>query len=519
MDIKSLCPGPSTWQIVLLSLRPDRIVIHLEPLKREARCPQCGTLSRRIHSRYLRHPWDLPWSRWPVQLCIITRRFFCDSPSCQRSIFSEPFPELLEPYAHQTVRLQKALLEMAHISSAEGAAQIAGVVGYFTSGDSLLRRQRREQVMIPEPRVIGVDEFAFRRGITYGTVIVDLEKHRPIAVLESDQADPFSEWLLAHPGIEIITRDRDETYAIAGKQAAPQAIQVADRFHLVRNIGEALKKFYRSRKWKITQNAGILPVVPDQKPGIIPRGFGPQPTPLKQARWEEVQQRRQDRQSIQGISRDMGIKRDTVRRYLALDSPPIYTRPPRPKVTVPFLPYLQKRWEEGCHNARQLYREIYQLGYRNKERRVRETVHPWRTEQPLPRPVPSPPVAHWVLCPRNHLKAEETDHLDQILDLNPLLETGYWLKERFLAIIHQGDTVGLDAWLEEAANSELKVFRGLSASLRRDLAAVRNALILPWSNAQCEGQICRVKLIKRIGYGRAKIDLLRKRILHRMVTG
>lgn len=116
---------------------------------------------------------------------------------------------------------------------------MARVMGIISSGDSLIRRQRREELVIPEPRIIGVDEFSFRRGAIYGTLIVDLERHRPIAVLESDQAGPFREWLRIHPGIQIITRDRDEAYASAGRQAAPQTVQVADRFHLVKNAGEA----------------------------------------------------------------------------------------------------------------------------------------------------------------------------------------------------------------------------------------------------------------------------------------
>ena len=126
MDIlQSLCPDPSLWRVVLISPRQDRIVIHLEPLKREACCPVCGTLSRRVHSHYLRQPWDLAWSSWPVQLFVRARRFFCDCPDCPRIIFSEPFPQTLKYYGHRTLRLQKVLLEMAHTGSAEGASRLA----------------------------------------------------------------------------------------------------------------------------------------------------------------------------------------------------------------------------------------------------------------------------------------------------------------------------------------------------------------------------------------------------------
>jgi transposase len=523
MDIKSLCPDTATWQIVLIAFRPDRIVLHLEPWGREARCPICGTLSRRIHSRYLRHPWDLPWSCWPVQLYVITRRFFCDCPSCTRRIFSEPFPDLLEPYARQTNRLQNTLLEVSHIGSAEGASRMALAMNVVTSGDSLLRRQRKEQVEIPEPKIIGVDEFAFRRGGIYGTLIVDLERHRPIAVLDSDQADPFSEWLLAHPGIEIITRDRDEAYATAGRSAAPGARQVADRFHLVINVGEALKKLLQSRKWQIpvaTTNPS-----PDT-PAIKVAPLAPIPIPpsiiRNQAHWQAVHQRNREGYSMRAIARELRMSRNTVKSYLDMESASAleYRRALQPTKSGPYLTYLHKRWEEGVHDGRVLYREIVKLGYPGKLTQLYNILRPWRKAHRLQFPAhePLPPLSRWVLRPRVQLPPEEEEPLEMILQVNPPLATGYDLKERFLKMIHQRDVGGLDAWLQEAANSGINQFRSLAASIKRDYEAVKNALILPWSNAQCEGQICRVKLIKRTGYGRAKMDLLRKRILHRNVT-
>jgi transposase len=253
MDIESLCPDPSLWRIVLISPRPDRIVIHLEPRRREAHCHLCGALSQRIHSHYFRRPWDLNWGRWPVQLYVVARRFFCDCPDCPCRIFAEPFPDILKYYSRQTSRLQTALLEMAHSGSAEGASRLAKVLGYVTSGDSLLKLQRREKMEIQEPRVVGIDEFSLRRSpeIIYGTIIVDEERHLPIAVLDTDQMKPVAEWLKCHSGIEIITRDRDQSYANAAKYAAPQAIQVADRFHLSQNVSEALKVFFKAHTWKL----------------------------------------------------------------------------------------------------------------------------------------------------------------------------------------------------------------------------------------------------------------------------
>src|SRR5215510_14290684 len=219
-------------------------------MRRAVASPVCGTRSRRVHSRYRRKPWDVPWGLWPVQLVVHTRRFFCDAPACPRRIFVEPFPGMLARYARQTERLRRVLLELAHASSAEMAARVAGWLGYVTSPDTLLRRQRAELIVLPSPRALGVDEFALRRGLTYATLLVDLERQQPVAILEGRTAEPLMKWLQAHPSVTILARDRADAYALAGRQAAPDALQVADRFHLMRNVSAALKELLHSRRWR-----------------------------------------------------------------------------------------------------------------------------------------------------------------------------------------------------------------------------------------------------------------------------
>lgn len=518
VEAKTLCPDPSVFRLVSITPIPSVILLNLIPLSSSARCPACGVVSSRIHSRYVRTPMDLPWSQCPVRLMITARRFFCDNSSCPRRIFTEPFPNTLERYARQTNRLRNYLLELTNAASAEAAARIARIIGAPVGGDSLIHRQRQEQFAFTQPRVIGVDEFAFRRGPVYGTLIVDLERHRPIAILESDRAEPFSEWLKAHPGIEIIARDRDESYASAGRVAAPGAIQVADRFHLVLNARDALKTLFQSRRWKLPVrevNQDTVTEIPNvNTPSVSTR----QPTPLKLARWQEVQKRKAAGYTMKAIAIELGMGHHTVKRYLSMESPPIISRARSPTQVSPFFPYLQKRWEEGCHNGRQLYKEIVKLGYPGKQTQVYEALLPWREGKRLHLPPPQPalPLSRWVLCQRDSLKPEEKDSLETILLLNPPLAVGYHLKERFLEIINQGDVNGLFCWLKEAANSGLKAFQGMAGGIQRDIDAVINALVLPWSNGQCEGQICRVKLIKRAGYGRAKLDLLRQRVLHQV---
>ena len=166
MGGEPLCPSPEVWRLGLIALLHDRILIHLEPRRESVLCPHCGTRSNRIHSRYWRRPWDLSWSSWPVQLVVHARKFFCDNALCLRRIFTEPFPGVLGRYARQTQRLHKVLLELAFSSCAEAAARVSKLLGYITSPDTLIRYQRREQITTPMPQVLGVDEFALRRGST-----------------------------------------------------------------------------------------------------------------------------------------------------------------------------------------------------------------------------------------------------------------------------------------------------------------------------------------------------------------
>ncbi len=198
-----------------------------------------------------------------------------------------------------------------------------------------------------------------------------------------------------------------------------------------------------------------------------------------------------------------------------MEYPPVYPlRPPQHKKIDKYLPYLEQRWSEGCHNARLLYREISQRGYDGAETRVREAVRPWREGKTVP--VKQPSLGTLVMRPVEQLDAEQQERLSRYLEDNPMLARGYHLKEWFHDLVRRRDTQGLECWLDEAAESGLTPFQRVARSIVSDYQAVRHALEMSWSTGQCEGQICRVKLIKRMGYGRAKPDLLRKRILHRV---
>jgi hypothetical protein len=278
-----------------------------------------------------------------VQLVVQARRFFCDAPTCLRRIFVESFPQVLARYGRQTERWRQMLLELAQACGAEKGARLAGWLGYVASPDTLIRRQRQESFVFPTPRILGVDEFALRRSCIYGTLLVDLESRQPIAVLEGRTAEPLIQWLQVHPAIAVLVRDRADAYALAGRVAAPDALQVADRFHLVRNVSDALKTLLHAHRWRqpaITvppADSAALATVPAPSPKAI-IGQAPQPTPRKRAVWEAIHQGRSLGQSVRHIARAAGLDRRTVRKYLAAAQPPVYpTRRPRPTQLTPYV--------------------------------------------------------------------------------------------------------------------------------------------------------------------------------------
>ncbi len=403
--VEPLCPSLAFWRIACIAPLDNRIVLHLEPTRPEVSCPLCGTPSGRVHRRYRRHAWDLPWSGWPVQLSIEVRHFFCDNPGCRRRIFAEPFPEVLERYARRTGRAWLALLELAHASSAERAALVARLLGFLVSPDTLIRWQLQEQFAFPPPVALGVDEFAWRRGRSYGTILVDLLRHLPIALLGEKSANSLATWLKEHPGIAVLARDRDDSYALAGRLAIPDAIQVADRFHLLRNVSEALKQLLYSRSW-VTPEDGEgdqpLPQAAECTQDIDDVPKEPEPTPLKRARWQAVQEARRRGLSTRAIASLTGISRVTVRKYLQAESPPGYHRPgPAPTKLAPYLDQLRRRWVEGCHNCSQLHRELRALGYAGGDAQVRRAVQAWRR-------IPRSPPASWCRPARRRRQREAT---------------------------------------------------------------------------------------------------------------
>jgi transposase len=532
-----LLVGTNRWRLSTVAIEGDgSVALRVVPSAAGAACPVCATPSTRRHSWYRRTALDLPWRGHPVRLRLWARRFFCDAPTCPRKVFAARFAGLLAHYARRTEAVTQRLLAIAQRAGGEAGARLAQATGVPVSPETLRRLLRAcAPGEAATPAALGVDEFALRRRQRYGLVLVDRETHRPIDVLPDQEASPLAAWRRRHPGVGAVARDRGPHSREGVTLGAPDAIPVADRFHLLRNVVDALDAVQQQRRRggsaAYRDAAHSTPLAPPAAPAEAARPppwatapAGPaarQPSPrVGPAQGERARALRTAGHSVRSIGRALGLAPKPIRRLLARAEPPqqeyLHHRPV-PKPVAPFLPYLQQRWLEGCHNGRQLTRELEARGYRGSGSSVRWLIARWRPPKPPP-PARRPRLlrrhGRWLrLRDPAHLKEDERPDLERVLAADPVLAAAHALVQQFRTALHARDLPGCERWLCAAQASGLPPFESLAAGLLGDYDAVRNAFIYPWSTGPVEGAITRVKLLKRQGYGRAKTPLLRARVL------
>jgi transposase len=493
---------------------------------RQATCPSCGYLSSRVHSRYQRRLADAAIGGRRVVLRLRVRRFFCDDHGCRARTFAEQIPDLTSRYARRSPLLHKLLEAIGLALAGRAGARLAQILGVKTSRSTLLRLLRA----LPEPEptsvvVLGVDDFALRRGHVYGTVLVDMATHQPVDLLADRETGTFAGWLQDHPGTQVVCRDRAGAYAEAARQAAPDAIQVADRWHLWHNLGQHVEKTVAAHHRCLTESANPEPLpTPDLNRATVDvattRADNRAIVVRTRQRYDAVQELVAQGKGIKPIMRELGLAKETVRRFVrasSVDELLATPRAGRPSILDQFKPYLHQRWRDGATCASDLFREIRQQGYAGSQGTVIAYLRPFRQYDTAPPAIPPPPkvrdITSWLLRYPDCLDAGEQLKHKQVLARCPHLEALAGHVTAFAAIMTGRHGDRLDAWIDQVERDELPQLRSFAAGLKRDLAAVVNGLTLPYSSGAVEGTVYRIKMFKRQMYGRARFDLLRKRVL------
>ena len=534
------------------------LVVEAHSATAQASCPSCRQPSLRVHSRYCRTPRDLPVSEHMVRLLLHVRRFFCDNPACTRRTFAERLPQLLPFRAQRTIRLTRSVQNVANALGGKAGARLASKLHMRISHDTLLRILRQAESVPPvTPRVLGVDDFALKKGRVYGTILVDLEQHQPIDLLPDRTAETFATWLRGHPGVEVIARDRSTEYARGATDGAPTALQVADRWHVLKNLSYALERMLGRLHAELAHLPEPPPVGGSPTPPTPPllralRLPSRREQTIRQAardrrvaRYQQVQTLYQQGVPLLQIASRLRMSRATVRKFAtAAVFPERALQRRQSSMLDPYVPYLQQRWAAGCTNASQLWREIQEQGYPGVRKQVARWMHQHRSE-----PAPTGPKKYrhsseargqtaeesantsaaaatapalaaprrlvWLLLRSSvEFDAEESATFSRIQQ-HPQVARAIELAQEFQAMVRQRQPERLDGWLAACLESDILELQSFATGLQHEYASIRAALSEPWSTGQVEGQITRVKLAKRQMYGRAKFDLLKQRVLQR----
>jgi transposase len=456
-------------------------------------------------------------------LVLSVRRLFCNNQRCQRRTFAEQVEGLTVRYGRRTPLLRGLLEQPAVALAGRAGARLAQVLQVPTSRSTLLRLL----MALPDPehatvtpRVLGVDDFALRRGQVYGTVLIDCETGKPVELLAGREAKPLADWLTAHPRVEVICWERSGAYADGARSGAPGAMQVADRFHLWQNLGKAVERV-------VARHRGCLRPAASE-----PSQPTPSPPPDQEQPVGQFAERARRRHKLvhdllaqghakRAIARQLGWGFHTVQRYARAQSWQELVdgkwQRHRPSKLDPFKPHLRQRFQAGCSNAAALHREIVALGYPGSYALVRDYLERYRRH---PNPIAPPPptvrqVTGWLLRHPDRLSEDAHLHLKAILEGCPELRAAAEHIRRFGEMLTTLDGHKLPAWIAavRATADGLPGLGSFAAGPEHDLDAVTCGLTTRWSSGPIEGRVNHIKMVKRQMFGRAGLPLLRKRVL------
>jgi transposase len=512
-------------------------------------CPGCGAQSKSRHSTYWRTLRDLAAQGAPVIVNARLGRWRCRNQQCDRRIFTECVPGLAAPFARRTARLAEIVRLLGHSAGGRPSERLMRRLGMPVS-DTTILASLKEQASARSDNiavhVAGIDDWAWRKGSNYGTIIVDLERGQVVDVLVDRSAASAANWFKDHPDVEVVSRDRAGLYAEAAREGAPQAKQVADRFHLLQNFRETIERQLGGYEAPIrdsqinasdNHSASPLPRRSDCPSDAVAqtRLIRHERQAVRQQLFDEIRTLFEGGSSIGEIAQKLGLGRRRVERWVRrIDLPDRNTMASTPSAPAYFGVLLERRWAEGITKVRHLFAEIRHRGYTGSFSHLARFLAPWRgvkplldgdeqgerapvrvrTLDPMTGRVISPLTAA-ALCvkPRGQMTARQVANVDALKAASAEFTAMRRLAMRFRGLLRGGTPEGLDAWLIDARASGIYAMQRFARTIRQDLEAVRNAVSEPWSNGQTEGQINKLKTLKRAMYGRAGVELLRARMM------
>lgn len=511
MELPRFFPLGEGVELTEVERQEDQFVLHVTATSSSALCPLCQQPATRLHSRYRRVVKDLPCAGQHIRLILHVRKFFCATVTCVRKVFAERLPHLVAPWAQMTTRLSQALQTIGLATCGRLGARLASHLGITTSWMTIVRRV----MALPTPpaervECLGLDDFAFRRGRTFGTVMVDLDAHQIIDILPDRQSEIAATWMATHPEITHVSRDRDAEYASAASTGAPQAIQIADRFHICQNLSDAVQRLLArmlSEMKAANQEAdGKGPVqeeaaVPVEEWRPDPGGQVARTIAIRRserdARYQQAAHLREQGFSVKQIACQLGCSERTVRHWFERGVAPD-TRPRRKRQSDfdPYAPYVLKRWQDGERNGTRLWGEIAAQGYPGSQRMVYRFLKTLKkTEVKLPGETLQ--VLHYtsiaavclfMLHPDNLEEGERMD-LEALCRVHPDLETAYCLTQDFLQMLRKREGERLDTWRALVYERNLPELASFAHGVEQDKAAMQAGLTLPINNGQVEGHV------------------------------
>ncbi len=508
--------APSGLIVERHEIGTEGLIVHARGAPPATVCPACGSPSSSVHSRYTRSLADFPAHGRRLRIKLTARRFRCRVTTCERKIFTERFAhDTIAAHARRTSRLDLLTHGIALVLGGRPGERLTGRLSMPVSADTLLRILRRRATLPPAcVKVVGIDDFAWRKGQRYGTILCDLQTRRIVDLLPDRESSTVATWLAERPSIEIVSRDRGGSYREAAVKGAPQALQVADRWHLLENASAAFLDIIRRHIRQLRRAISSGDIDPDML------------SKAEKVQWTGWQRREEMNQKIRALHHDghsikatvkmTGVSRQTVRRILRGSRDDVFRS--RESTLDRWMEQLTAEWDSGCRNGAKLWRRLREAGFGGSARVVSEWAtrkrratktgaeHAGATATTMPT---SRIIARLLTTERDCKSAEALRIKVAVETTSPALVAARNLLDRFRTMIAAKKPDDLDPWLAEAAGSELASF---ASGIEADGAAVRAAIVETWSNGQTEGQVTKLKLVKRQMYGRGKLDLLRARL-------